>query len=289
MQYVVDALSLGSLYALFALGIALVFGVMRLINFAHGELIMVGGYALVLLGDLPSAATIALMAVVVVSLGLAMERTAFRPIRGADPETLLVASFAASFFLQSLAILTLGALPRSASVLSGLNTPLTVAGLEIRGLDIVTVAATVALMTALALFLRTRTGVQLRAASENFQMARLLGVASNRVIAISFGISAFLAAVAALILVAQTGVVDPTIGVAPVLAAFIAVIIGGIGNLTGAVLGGYALGTVTVLLQAALPLELRSFRDAFVFLVVLLVLVLRPQGLLRPRAPATRV
>lgn len=289
MQYVVDALSLGSLYALFALGIALVFGVMRLINFAHGELIMVGGYALVLLADLPGAAKIALMAVVVVSLGLAMERTAFRPIRGADPETLLVASFAASFLLQSLAILTLGALPRSASVLSGLNSPLTVVGVEIRGLDIVTVAATAALMAGLALFLRTRTGVQLRAASENFQMARLLGVASNRVIAISFGISAFLAAVAALILVAQTGVVDPTIGVAPVLAAFIAVIIGGIGNLTGAVLGGYALGTVTVALQAALPLELRSFRDAFVFLVVLLVLILRPEGLLRPRAPAARV
>jgi branched-chain amino acid transport system permease protein len=289
MQYVVDAFSLGSLYALFALGIALVFGVMQLINFAHGELIMVGGYALVLIGGGSPALTIVAMLIVVVVLALALERVAFRPARGADAETLLVTSFAVSFLLQSLATLTLGALPRGASVLQGLNRPIDVAGLNIRGLDLVTVGATVVLVAGLAVFLKTRLGVQMRAAAENFRMARLLGVASNKVIAMSFAMSGLLAGVAAVILVAQTGLVTPTIGVAPVLAAFIATIIGGIGSLTGAVLGGYALGAVTTALQAALPLELRSYRDAFVFVVVVAVLILRPQGLLAPRAATVRV
>jgi branched-chain amino acid transport system permease protein len=289
VQYVIDALSLGSLYALFALGIALVFGVMQLINFGHGELIMVGGYALVMISAPSGLLTIAVMVVVVVGVALAMERIAFRPVRRADAETLLVTSFAVSFFLQSLATLTLGALPRGASVLPGLNKPLSVAGLNVRGLDLVTVGVTLALVTALVLFLKTRTGVQMRAAAEDFQTARLLGVAANKVIAIAFAMSGVLAAVAAVILVAQTGLVQPTIGVSAVLAAFIATIVGGIGSLTGAVLGGYLLGAVTVSLQALLPLALRSYRDAFVFVAVVAILILRPQGLLTPKSAATRV
>jgi branched-chain amino acid transport system permease protein len=289
VQYVVDGFSLGSLYALFALGIALVFGVMQLINFAHGELIMVGGYAIVLLGSASPVLVIATVIAVCVALALLLERVAFRPARGADAETLLVTSFAVSFLLQSLATLTLGALPRGASVLHGLNRPLDVAGLSIRGLDLVTVGVTIVLVCGLVAFLKTRLGVEMRAAAENFRMARLLGVASNKVIAISFAMSGLLAGVAAVILVAQTGLVTPTLGVSPVLAAFIATIIGGIGSLTGAVLGGYALGAVTTALQAALPLELRSYRDAFVFVVVVAVLILRPQGLLAPRTATVRV
>jgi branched-chain amino acid transport system permease protein len=289
MQYVIDAFSLGSLYALFALGIALVFGVMQLINFGHGELIMVGGYALVLISEPSGVVAIAVMVVIVVCVALTMERIAFRPVRGADAETLLVTSFAVSFLLQSLATLTLGALPRGASVLPGLNKPLSVAGLNIRGLDVATVGITVVLVTALVLFLKTRIGVQMRAAAEDFRTARLMGVAANKVIAIAFAMSGFLAAVAAVILVAQTGLVAPTIGVSAVLAAFIATIVGGIGSLTGAVLGGYLLGAVTVSLQALLPLALRSYRDAFVFVAVVAILILRPQGLLTPKSATTRV
>jgi branched-chain amino acid transport system permease protein len=290
VQYVIDGAALGSLYALFALGIGLIFGIMQLINFAHGELIMVGGYVIVFVASPSTPIRVIVMLAVVVTLALLMERVAFRPARGARADTLLVTSFAVSFLLQSLAILTIGALPRSAGILSSLNTSFSIGGYSIRKLDVFTVAVTVVLLVALVLFLsRTRIGVQMRAAAEDFQMARALGVRANTVIATAFALSGFLAGVAALILIAQTGLVSPSIGLAPVLAAFIATIIGGLGTLSGAVLGGYLLGGLTVALQATLPLEFRPYRDAFVFAAVVLVLMLRPQGLLASRSSAERV
>jgi branched-chain amino acid transport system permease protein len=285
VQYVIDGLSLGSLYALFALGIGVIFGIMQLINFAHGELIMVGGYVLVFVASPSTAVRIVVLLLVVVVLALAMERAAFRPARGAAADTLLVTSFAVSFLLQSVAILTIGALPRTAGILPSLNESFEVWGFPIRKLDVLTVAVTATLLVALVVFFdRTRLGVQMRAAAENFRMARALGVRANTVIATAFAISGLLAGVAALILIAQTGLVQPTIGLAPVLAAFIATIIGGLGSLAGAVLGGYLLGGITVALQAALPLSLRPYREAFVFAAVVVVLILRPQGLLASRA-----
>jgi branched-chain amino acid transport system permease protein len=290
-QYVIDALSLGSLYAVFALGIALVFGIMGLINFAHGELIMAGGYALVLLqDDVGFGRLIALFAVVVL-LALAMERVAFRPVRKADPETMLVTSFAVSFLLQSLAVLIFGGLPRSVTPWASITSEhFTVGGLQIQYLDLLAVVTTAVILAGLALFFgRTRIGVQMRAAAEDFTTARLLGVRANTVIALSFALSGALAGVAALFLVAKTGIVTPSMGLAPVLAAFIATIVGGLGSVQGAVLGGYVLGAITVALQAALPLDLRPYRDAFVFAAVIAVLLLRPQGLLVPRTAQRRV
>lgn len=291
VQYTIDALSLGSLYALFALGIAIVFGIMRLINFAHGELILAGGYALVLFQDMSSGARLALTLVVVILLALAMERAAFRPVRSADPETMLVTSFAVSFLLQSLAILIFGGLPRSVAPWSSAASEfLRVGGVQVQYLDLLAVVVTVVLLISLAVFFnRTALGLQMRAAAEDFTTARLMGVRANRVIAFSFVLSGGLAALAALFLVAKTGIVTPTMGLAPVLAAFIAVIIGGLGSLQGAILGGYLLGTVTVALQVALPLDLRPYRDAFVFGVVILVLLVRPQGLLVARSEYRRI
>ena len=284
LHYVVDGISLGSLYALFALGIGLIFGVMQLINFAHGELIMIGGYVLVFAtGALPGRVLILLA--IVVLFALAMERVAFRPVRGASLETLLVTSFAVSFLLQNLAILTIGGLPRSVQVLPGLTGTFSIAGFQVRTLDVVTICLTAVLLASLTLFLgRTRLGVQMRAAAENFRIARALGVRANTVIATAFAISGFLAGVASIILVAQTGIVQPTIGLTPVLGAFIATIIGGLGSLTGAVLGGYVLGAITVALQVLLPATLRPYREAFVFVAVVVVLILRPQGLLGSRS-----
>jgi branched-chain amino acid transport system permease protein len=290
VQYVIDGAALGSLYALFALGIGLIFGIMNLINFAHGELIMVGGYVLVFVAAPWTPLRIAAMLAIVIVFALAMERVVFRPARGARADTLLVMSFAVSFLLQSLAIVLIGALPRSAGILRGLNETFTVADFPIRKLDVFTVAVTAVLLVALVLFLgRTPIGVQMRAAAEDFRMARGLGVRANTVIATAFALSGALAAIAALILVAQTGLVSPTMGLAPVLAAFIATIIGGLGSLQGAVLGGYVLGSVTVALQAALPLTYRPYRDAFVFAIVVVVLILRPQGLISSRAAVDRV
>jgi len=290
IEYAIDGVSLGSLYALFALGIGLLFGIMRLINFAHGELIMIGAYALFFIVSPPWPVRIAAILGITVFAALAMERVAFRPARGADPDTLLITSFAVSFLLQNLAILSFGALPRSVAIAPFLTGSVRIGSYSIPNIDLVTVGVTAFLLLVLGLFLaRTRLGVQMRAAAENFTMARLLGVRADTVIATAFALSGLLAGVAAIILTQQTGIIEPTIGVAPVLAAFVATILGGLGSLVGAVVGGYFLGGLTVALQATLPLALRSYRDAFVFAAVLLVLVLRPQGLLVHRSTFQRV
>lgn len=289
-QSVVDAISLGSLYALFALGIALIFGILQLINFAHSELVMAGAFTLILLDQYPLVLRIVAMVAIVVVLAVIMERVAFRPVRGANPATLLITSFAVSYLLQNLAILTLGPEPRSGNVSDFLNESFTVGNVVILNLDVVTVVLTAVLLVALALFLgRTSMGIQMRAAAEDFRTARLVGVRANMVIATAFAISGLLAAVAALLLTAQAGVVTNQIGVNVVLLAFVATILGGMGSLVGAVLGGFLLGAVSVTLQAALPLELRSYRDFFLFAAVFVVLVVRPNGLIVPRAQRSRV
>ena len=286
----IDGLSLGSLYALFALGIGLVFGIMRLINFAHGELMMIGAYGLLFLVSPPWPVRVFVVLGLTIVAALAMERVAFRPARGADADTLLVTSFAVSFLLQNLAILVFGSLPRSVAIWPFLTRSVDIGGYTVQNIDLVTVGVTAGLLAAFGLFLgRTRLGVQMRAAAENFTMARLLGVRADTVIAAAFAASGLLAGVASIILVQQTGIMQPTIGVTPVLAAFVATILGGLGSLVGAVVGGYFLGGLTVALQATLPLAYRSYRDAFVFGIVLLVLFLRPQGLLVHRSTYTRV
>jgi branched-chain amino acid transport system permease protein len=290
IQNAIDALSFGSLYALFALGIALIFGIMGLINFAHGELIMVGGFALVYLGHPGWPLLILGTVAIVVAFSLAIERIAFRPVRGADPITLLVTSFAVSYLLQNLAQVIFGSVPQAVNVSTSLAQSFSIGGIYIAKLDVVTVVATLVLLSGLGLFLgKTRVGVQMRAAAEDFRMARVLGVNANRVIATAFALSGVLAAVASILLVAQTGVVTSTIGSSPVLIAFIATVLGGIGSLRGAVLGGFILGIITVALQAYLPLEFRYYRDAFAYGAVIVMLLVRPQGLIIAKSVVTRV
>jgi len=289
LQHVVDAVSLGSLYALLALGIALIFGIMRLLNFAHGELIMIGGYGLWLLRGAPTVLQLAGAAALVVAAALIMERVAFRPLRGADAAVLLVSSFAVSFLLQNLAIVVFGSRAKGVELPAWLSDNVTIGDLRLPVLSIVTVVVTGVLLAALGLFFnRTSLGVQMRAAAESFSTARLLGVRANTVITAAFAISAALAAVAGFLLVAQGGTVTATMGSTPVLIAFVATIIGGLGSLKGAVYGGYFLGIVTVVLQVALPLTLRPYRDAFVYLAVIGVLLLRPQGIVVLRTSLQR-
>jgi branched-chain amino acid transport system permease protein len=290
IQNVIDAIALGSLYALFALGVALIFGIMRLVNFAHGELIMVGAYTVVLVGDVPFVVKVIATIAVSVVAALMMERIAMRPVRGSSPATLLITSFAVSYLLQNLAITIFGSVPKSGQVSAFLSESFSIGSVSISNLDVATVVVVLGLMGGLALFLaKTPMGVQMRAAAENFRMARLLGVRANRVIATAFGISGLLAGVAAIFLVAQTGTVSPTIGLSPVLFAFMATVLGGLGSLYGAVIGGFLLGCASVALQALLPLEIRGYRDAFLFAAVLAVLVLRPQGLFVPRTAVARI
>jgi branched-chain amino acid transport system permease protein len=290
LQHVIDAITYGSQFALYALGIALIFGIMGLINFAHGELIMVGAFTIVLIGH-PSwpVVVIATLAIAIV-FALGMERIAFRPLRGASPATLLIASFAVSYGLQNLAILIEGSAPKGTSVSTWLSESFQIGSVSIPKLDPVTVGVTIALLVALGLFLqRTRMGVQMRAAAEDFRMARILGVRANTVIATAFGISGLLAGIGAYLLVAQTGEVSYDMGSNPVLYAFVATVLGGMGSLRGAVLGGYVFGAIFVALQAYLPLELRSYRDAFAFSAVIVMLLVRPQGLIVARSVVSRV
>lgn len=281
VQTLIDAISVGGLYALTALGIGLIFGVMRLINFAHGELIMIAGYSIVLFFGLPVWLTVLGALIAALLLALVIERAAFRPLRDADPATLLISSFAVSFFLQKTMILLVGARPKGVDFMPGLAQQFQIGGIRLQLLQVVTILVSAALLIGLSWFLKTtRLGLEMRAAAENFRMAQVLGVRANRVIATAFAISALLAAVVACLFVAQTGLVQPRMGLQLVIIAFVGTVIGGLGSLSGAALGGFLVGAVTILLQALLPPDLRVFREAFVFVAVVLVLLFRPEGLI---------
>jgi branched-chain amino acid transport system permease protein len=289
-QNVIDAISLGSVYALLTLGLALMFGVMGLLNWAYGELIMVGAYVLVVLSGTTLLLALPVMVIVVVICALAMEWVAFRPVRQAGEDAMLITSFGVSFFLQSLALLIFSATPQGFSVPSGLLKSVDIAGLSVGVLDIITIVCGIGLLAGVTLVLRrSRIGIQLRAASEDFGMAQLLGVRANRVIAVAFAVSGLLAAVGAFLYAAKSGVVTPTFGLAPLVIAFVAVIVGGMGSLVGGALGGFLIGVVSVALQVLLPDSLVPFRDAFLFGLVFLVLAVRPQGLIVSRNVVDRV
>ncbi len=290
IQHVIDALTSGSLYAIYALGIAIVFSVMGLINFAHGELIMIAGFTVVLLADAPLPVALAAAVLLAIAFAMGMERIAFRPVRGASATTLLVTSFAVSYFLQNLAGVLFGNVPLGINILPVLSQAMTIGSVSVPYLSTVVITTTFITLAALSLFLsRSNVGLQLRAAAEDFTTARLLGVRANSIIALAFAISGLLAGLGALFEVAQTGIVYPTMGANALLFAFVATILGGMGSLSGAVLGGYVLGSATVVLQVVLPAEWRPFRDALIFGLVIVVLLARPQGLIGSRSRAGRV
>ena len=290
LQNAIDAISLGAVYALAALGIGLIFNIMRLINFAHGELIMIGGFVLYGLASQPYL-VMGLAAILVVAiLALGMERMAFRPLRKASPATLLISSFAVSYLLQHVVLLIFGARPMGVDFLAQFGDSVDLGELRVPKLQLAAIIVTLVFLTSLALFFRhSRIGVEMRAAAEDFTMARLLGVRANRVIAVAFVLSGVLASMVSLYLVAQTGSVSYKMGVNMVLIAFVASVIGGMGSLTGAALGGFLVGIVSVSLQAYLPVDLRPYRDAFVFLAFIAFLLWRPQGLMTRRADMERV
>ena len=290
IQDAINALSLGGLYALAALGIALIFGVMRLINFAHGELIMTGAYGLWVFRSLPWPVMILVAGALVIALAVIMERVAFRPVRNAAAATLLVTSFFVSSLLQNSAILAVGSRPKSVSILPGLLESVEIGSVKILRIDLIILVVSFCLLAAVGFFLgRILVGIQIRAASENFRMAQLLGVRGNRVIPAAFIISGLLAAVVSVFLVARTGNVHPVIGLQPAVIGFIATVLGGMGSLRGAVAGGFVIGALTVLLQSGLPSDIAGYRDAFVFTGVIMILIWKPGGLLPTRLEGDRV
>lgn len=282
-QQLINAISMGSSYALMAIGLAMVFGILRLINFAHGDLIMVGSYTVLILqvAGLPFWVA-ALVGITVSTLaGLIMERVAYRPIRGAPGVAMLLTSFAVTIFLENLAILIFSPISRAFPVPAILTQALQYGTLRISSLDLITTTIAIILLVLLTLFVtHTKVGISMRAASEDLLAAQLMGINVNVVIASAFAIGSMLAGVSGLLWSARVGKVDPLMGFYPVLKAFVATVIGGMGNLPGAVLGAYVLGFLEVLLQGLLPAALTPFRDAFVFLALIVLLLFRPNGIL---------
>jgi branched-chain amino acid transport system permease protein len=310
LQQIVNALSIGSLYALMAVGLAMVFSILRLINFAHGDLIMVAAYfaAFALLGKLPFGVAIILVIGGTVLVGLLMERVAYRPIRGAPEVAALLTSFAVGQILQNGTLLVTRLLqkpnPLAFPVITSLSGVFSFGSITIPRVNVVSLILGIVLLVLLSLFVtRTTLGLSMRAAAEDLPAAQLIGIDINRVIATAFAIGSGLAAVAGLLFAVQAGQLTPYMGFTPVLKAFIAAVIGGFGSIEGAVVGGYALGGLEVLLTAIpgigdilppglvsagvqtwlkrwLPSSLTSYRDAFVFVALILMLLFRPSGIL---------
>lgn len=292
IQFALNALSLGSLYALMALGMVVVYGVLRLVNLAYGELLMVAGYTLLVLGDGPLpwliAAVLAVLAASVASL--LTERIAFRPVRANSLSAMIITSFAVSTLLQNGALLLVSPRARAVRIPEILTRNVTVAGVSIGVANVLTLVVSIAVLAGLSLVLRRTTlGLALRAAADDFVMTRLLGVRADRVIATAFAISGLLAGVVGLFWIARIGSVTPVIGAGPLLIALIAIVIGGMETMTGALVGGYLLGVLTVGMQLILPQGLLDFRDAFTFAIVILVLLVRPEGIVSGRATSRRI
>src|SRR6266511_3129598 len=275
--------SSGAIYALMAVGIGLVFGVLRLVNFAYGQLVMAGAYTLAFTSNWPIWASVATCFAVVVALSLAMELTVFRPLRGQSPAVMLVTTFAIAFLLQAIALivdLRNNFLGEVAASISSLNEAITVGGVEIRKVTIVAVGVAIVALPLLAFLLtRTTIGLHTRAAAGDFRTARLLGVRVNRVIAFAVVLSGILAAAVAVLLTVQTPLVAPDFALHDTIVVLIGVVVGGIDRLWTATLGGFAIGFASGIFNGVLPTDKTVYLPSVVFGLVILVLLLRPAGL----------
>jgi branched-chain amino acid transport system permease protein len=291
LEQTVNALSLGGTYALLALGLAVVFSILGMINFAHGALMTLTGYALVFaaLAGLPFAAAAPVAILVAIVSALILELVAFRPVRRASAATMLLTSFAVAVLLQLAFQIFISTRPQIVPLPGVLTATVQLGGIAIGVNRLISIGVAVVVLVLLNLFLRRTTiGLAMRAAAEDFDVTRLMGIRADRVIAAAFALSGLLAAVAAVLWIAQRSSVDPLMGLIPVLKAFIATTMGGLGSLVGAVLGGMLLGAIEIYLAAYLPDAALRFHGAITLGVVILVLLLRPQGLVGPRRELAR-
>ncbi len=290
-QTLVDAVGLGAVYALMAVGIGLVFGMLRLVNFAYGQLIMAGAYTLAFTSGWPVAGSVLACFAVVIALSFLMDGVVFRPLRTQSPAVMLVTTFAIAFLLQAVALILDirdGTIGEPATSVASLNQVVTIGGVDVRKVTILAVIVAITALGLLALLLgRTTIGLQMRAASTDFRTARLLGVKADRVIGAAILLSAILAATVAVILTVQFPLVSPDFALKETIVVLVGVVVGGIDRLWTATLGGFAIGFATGVINGALPTDKTVFLPSAVFALVILVLLLRPAGLFaRGRATA---
>ena len=280
IQTLISGLSLGSIYALIALGYTMVYGIAKMLNFAHGDIIMVGAYAVitsVLTLNLPPAVAILVSILVCVVLGVTIEFLAYRPLRQAPPLSVLITAIGVSYLLQNLALLIFGSEQKATPTIFKLPT-IELGGVYIDGITLITLVVTAIIMICLTLFIgKTRMGKAMRAVSEDKGAAELMGISVNRTITITFAIGSALAAVAALFYGMSYIYIRPTTGSMPGIKAFTAAVFGGIGSIPGAMLGGILMGVIEQLSKTYIS---TLWSDAIVFGVLVLVLVVKPTGLL---------
>lgn len=280
LSYLISGLGLGSVYAIIALGYTMVYGIAKMLNFAHGDIIMIGAYvAFFALSrfQLPLFVSIILSVVVCTILGVVIERLAYKPLRQASSLSVLITAIGVSYFLQNAAqLLWTSNTKVFPSIVS--NAYLKIGDLSISYLTIITIAVCIAIMIVLTLFInKTKTGMAMRACSEDKGAAMLMGINVNTTISITFAIGSGLAAIASILLCATYPSVYPTLGSMPGIKAFTAAVFGGIGSIPGAFLGGLMLGVIETLTKAYISTQLS---DAIVFAVLIVVLLIKPTGLL---------
>src|ERR1043166_6899251 len=284
-QQIINAIALGSLYALVAIGLSMIFGILRMTNFAHGDMMMVGGVSALVLQAIGLGFGWAVVGGILMGAltGVIVERVAYRPVRGAPEVTLLLTSLAVTYILENLGILIFTSSAKNFPVPDWMDNAIQLFDGQITftQINILTVITTAIALAALGWFVtRTDVGLGMRAAAEDMGAANLVGLDVNRLIVVAFAIASGFAGLAGVLWAAQAGVVEPNMGFTPLLKAFVAAIIGGFGSIAGALIGGYLLGALEVFIVAFLPSAVSPYRDAIVFAFLIAFLLFRPNGLL---------
>ena len=279
IDLLLSGITVGSLYALIAIGYTMVYGILRLINFAHGDIFMMAGFFMVYISaSMPMAVAIPVVLLMTVALGLLIERAAYKPLRNAPRMSVMISAIGVSYLLQNLATYITGGLARPYPEIPFLKGTFMLGALKIKVITVVTPLLTVLLVIALVLFINhTKTGMAMRAVSRDFDTARLMGIKVNNIISVTFIIGSFLAGVGSILYFSNYGQVSPTIGAMPGLKAFVAAVFGGIGSIPGAVLGAYIIGICESLIKANDAIAI--FSNAFTFALLILVLLFKPNGM----------
>ena len=279
IDLLLSGITVGSIYALIAIGYTMVYGILRLINFAHGDIFMMAGFFMVYISaSMPMAVAIPVVLLMTVALGLLIERAAYKPLRSAPRMSVMISAIGVSYLLQNLATYITGGLARPYPEIPFLKGTFMLGALKIKVITVVTPLLTVLLVIALVLFINhTKTGMAMRAVSRDFDTARLMGIKVNNIISVTFIIGSFLAGVGSILYFSNYGQVSPTIGAMPGLKAFVAAVFGGIGSIPGAVLGAYIIGICESLIKANDAIAI--FSNAFTFALLILVLLFKPNGM----------
>ncbi len=278
LPYILAGISVGGQYALIAIGYTMVYGILRLINFAHGDIFMVAGFIMIYASaSMPLYIAIPLVIILTVLLGFLIERVAYKPLRSAPRMSIMISAIGVSYLLQNCAWYITGGLAKQYPVIPWISNTITIGSASTKLVTIITPILTIILVVALVMLIKhTRTGMAMRAVSKDFETSQLMGVKINSVISVTFIIGSFLAAIGSMLYFTSYTTVTPTIGSMPGLKAFVAAVFGGIGSIPGAVIGAFIIGICENLIKGA---GYSTFSDAFTFALLIIILVAKPTGL----------